>query len=112
MKSHNLVFTRKSGLSAIENLWLVQIDMIDDESGLEDALKGIEASVSDWVRETPEGAAAWEESCEDFNIGDFFCSPLPRRSPFLLRHGIDAVSLVYQMSEGEEICFDRVLVSL
>lgn len=107
---HNLTFIRKSGLNVIENLWVVEIHMIDPADGLDDALRGLEHAVTDWVLETDTGRDAWEKSSEDFNIADFFLHYAPGIMKFLWRHGIHSVVLVYQLGEGEEVEFDHILV--
>jgi len=107
---HNLTFIRKSGLNTIENLWVVEVQMIDPAAGLDDALIALERAVTDWVIETDTGKEAWEQSSEDFNIGDFFTYYTPGFMKFLWRHGIHYVGIVYQLGEGEEVEFDRVLV--
>lgn len=111
MKSHYFAFTRKHGFSEIETLWLVKIDLINMESGLDDALQALTASVTNWIKETEEGREAWEESCEDFNVGDLFLQSRELLRPFLEKYGIAGVDLVYQLSEGEEVSFDRILVN-
>jgi len=109
-RKHNLSFIRKSGLNTIENLWVVEIIMIDPAAGLDDAWRGFKQAVTDWVLETDTGRKAWEDSCEDFNIGDFFVYYTPSIMQFLWRHGIHSISIVYQLAEGEEVPFDKVLV--
>jgi hypothetical protein len=38
--------------------------------GKQDFFKVLKRAVTRWVQETPEGHEAWEDSCDDLNIGD------------------------------------------
>jgi hypothetical protein len=109
-KSHDLAFIRRRGLGELSNLWVVRITLTDPESDKDDALRALKAAVTDWVVETKEGDAAWEQSCEDFNIGDFFCYVTTNLREFLARHGVADIELRYQLGEGEDVSFDELLV--
>lgn len=58
-----------------------------------DVLKAIHECMTAWYK-TEEGHAAWEYSCEDYNIGDWLCGTHPddeftSRYGFVLNPGTD-----------------------
>ncbi|MEZ8292733.1 hypothetical protein AB6D11_02645 [Vibrio splendidus] len=69
MKTTNILFTR------IDKTFIDAISLVEfkHEDGLtEDGiLKVFDRALSDWMNKTVEGRAAYDESCGDFNIGDF-----------------------------------------
>lgn len=36
----------------------------------EQVLERVQEAVTDWILESQDGMKAWQDSCEDFNIGD------------------------------------------
>jgi hypothetical protein len=43
----------------------------------DDAMKLIRQAIKDWLKNTPEGQKAWEDSVHDFNWGDFMLYAIP-----------------------------------
>ncbi len=72
----------------------------------EGVLHHLQLALTAWINETPQGRAAWEASCEDFNIGDLDTlqdSHKASLQPFLQSQGIlGTLSLV---ADGGD-CFD------
>jgi hypothetical protein len=70
-------------------------------------------AVSDWVVDTKLGRKAWEESCEDLNIGDLMLHDAFEDAEFgriLHRHGILLAAAAVVPRDGEAP-FDSTLVS-
>lgn len=70
MKSkHTIIFTRveRGSLVNAAILYLVTAQMVETST----AKELFEKALSRWVNTTESGKTAWEESREDFNIGDF-----------------------------------------
>lgn len=75
------------------------------------AWEAFRKSVTQWVRETTNGAEAWESSVEDFNIGDF--QDVHADDEFLAiaeSHGLTAVLTQITAYDGFRD-FDEVLVN-
>lgn len=72
----------------------------------EGVLHHLQVALTAWINETPQGRAAWEASCEDFNIGDLDTLQDTHKAslqPFLQSQGIlGTQSLV---ADGGD-CFD------
>lgn len=109
---HEFAFVRKHGLNGIENLVVVRVEVFDDSLELGDVLTSFTNAITDWVVETEEGNAMWDYSREDFNIGDYLSADDRTLRPFLERHGIHAVTTIYELAAGEEVPYDTVLVDV
>ena len=97
---------------------LVQVNVDDTfndsghstESG---AVQGaVVSAVTDWINETESGRKAWEESCEDFNIGDL-CECLDDESlrARLSRYGIGGMEICITDGSESQWTFDEILVN-
>lgn len=104
----DLVFTRNQKFH-LENLLILRFTHTENLQNEEEVLEALERAVTEWVETTPEGREAWEDSCEDFNIGDFCCQEDPQLQDCLKTHGIHSVETRFELVESQEISYDRIL---
>lgn len=78
----------------------------------EDALKRLRGAITDWVNQSEEGAKAWKESSQDFNIGDLaHHDSSPTLGRHLERHGIFYLTLEVADPRPRAIEYDAKLVN-
>jgi len=102
IREHTILFTRDGGSDGVTDAAHCSFRCKDT-----DGKKALSRAVTKWVETTEEGRAAWEESCEDFNIGDLACH---QSQELLAEWGIH--DLKVQVMAGAESWdyFDRHLV--
>jgi hypothetical protein len=84
-----------------------------DDLDVDSVLGLLRDAVTDWVRETDEGRTAWEDSEEDFNIGDFDdLGEAESFRPFMRRHGIVRIMRLYLGDMLDAFPYDTVLPRL
>lgn len=77
-----------------------------------EALKRLRGAVTDWVAQSEEGAAAWKESSQDFNIGDLaHHDSSPILGGYLARRGIFFLELDVADPQPRAIDYDAKLVN-
>jgi hypothetical protein len=64
MKQHSTALVRQ------EAGRVTTVAIASFESEGDDPMQELKRAVTSWIDKTPEGREAYEESCEDFNIGD------------------------------------------
>ena len=77
----------------IEHSCLVTVEFVDDrELSVTETIDLIRKAVTTWIIETDAGKEMWEGTCEDFNIGDFFCHEVHEDLlPYLNSVGIKSI---------------------
>lgn len=65
INKHTVLFVRHSGFDLIAHAVICRFSSYSNNGKI--ALQG---AVTAWIDQTDEGASAYAESCEDFNIGD------------------------------------------
>lgn len=70
-KKHELLFTRQEGLDGIDTAALLILSTGDEITPVEEAKARFVAACTEWLRDTKPGQAAWADSVQNFNIGDF-----------------------------------------
>ena len=85
-QSHIIILPRRE-----ENL--IAIVRCDCRGSINEVMNKIVTAVTNWVKDTVEGAEAWTFSSEDFNIADLsseLCHPESRKviAPFLTEQGV------------------------
>lgn len=86
----------------------VENDALRTEGAFLDALIG---ALSRWVRETQTGRDAWEESSEDFNVGDLSnYHGDPSLTPILADVGIMDLRVKVYSADRSTWTFDTVLI--
>lgn len=105
-----IVFARTStsifSESAIENLVELEVKCASnfEEITSERVFDAIAKAVTNWATSTEEGKVAIEESCEDFNIGDFLSYYEDEELKEALKEeGIIDIKVVYELSSKETI---------
>lgn len=69
------------------------------------------AAVTKWIKETDEGARAWEYSAEDFNIGDYANYESDEAlNQYLAEQGL-SVSINIVNDENNTLAYDTVLAN-
>ena len=113
MKLQHLTFIRNDGLKGLDRLLVMAFKTRDDLAKPSDVLAALRRALSKWASTTEEGRAAWEESSEDYNIGDFLgdCEN-PQVLALLQEEGILHVEVAYELSSQEEVSYDRILMSV
>lgn len=101
MHHHSIIFTRQGNFGKVTD---VAICVFKSEN--ENAKEALCKAVSSWVRNTPDGLTAWEDSCEDFNIGDLSVCQSPN---LLNEHGVYELHVQVFSGENWEY-FDKHLV--
>lgn len=71
MQTHTIHFARNEGKHGITLLGALQVSTPNSILTTADALAALELSITQWVAETEEGRNSWDNSCSDYNIGDF-----------------------------------------
>lgn len=67
--------------------------------------------MTEWVSQDPEGQKLWIRTTEDLNIGDLATVEMDRLAPYLRRHGILELHVLYCGGvTGRGFSFDTVLV--
>lgn len=96
MKKHTHVFIRQDCLEvdAVGILTIIDEDHQPERLASE-AMSALKKAITRWVANTFEGAAAYEASSEDYNIGDFVDDfRRPSLAPYLARFNIHSVELM------------------
>lgn len=110
-KQHIHAFIRPEGMS-VDAVGVLTIHDRDDiaERSASAALSALESAITQWVKQTAEGLAAYQTSSEDYNIGDFV-DDYDRKElkPFLKEHGIDSLEL-QTLCPDQTNTYDRHLV--
>jgi hypothetical protein len=84
----------------LENLMFVDVTFVDG---------AIEDACTKWVNETQFGRDAWEESSEDFNIGDMAIGMCPSLRSYLFEEGIAEIE--FEQAERNQLnYYDQKLV--
>lgn len=77
-------------------------------------LQNLKEALAHWMRSTPEGKAAWERSCEDFNIGDLAGEDFSEGSvlgSILAAHGITNLDItISSQHKAHGWTYDTVLI--
>jgi hypothetical protein len=77
---------------------------------MEEVLSRVQSAVTDWIIETDEGKRAWQDSVEDFNVGDLSLELCAQLHEHLRSWGILNVSV---SSPDHDVCpawnYDTVL---
>ena len=109
---HTFLFTRGGGLQGVTAAAILTVETSNPEaSSHAAAFAWFRCAVTDWLKETKEGRDAWEESVQDFNIGDFVSSMVMVGKAFseiAARRGI-IVQDAYTIAWDQCVPFDRVL---
>jgi hypothetical protein len=83
------------------------VDGIDKNAN--DTYTAIEDACTKWVNETQFGRDAWEESSEDFNIGDMAIGMCPSLRSYLFEEGIAEIE--FEQAERNQLnYYDQKLV--
>jgi hypothetical protein len=110
MTTTQLLFVRHEGVDVIDALMVVGVDHDGRFKDPREAFNAVRDAVTAWMVGSADGREAWEQSGEDFNIGDLLaggCSGSLR--PFLEDRGISDLRADYQLGENEEVHYDTVL---
>jgi len=80
-------------------------------------LKALKQAITEWVKNTPEGKSAWEQSSKDFNVGDLSLEPTHSKSSlwtWLDRAGIQnlRIETISHSNTCEAWSYDTVLADL
>ena len=110
---HTFLFTRQEGLGGIVRsaATLTLGTEAPSADTHHEALNRFMRAITDWIRETDVGREAWEDTCQDFNIGDacnWGLKTSPTFAPFADRHGIVILELD-TIAWDQHVAFDRVL---
>jgi hypothetical protein len=106
--THEITFVRHDpDVFSMARLKLVALRKFPDKEAV---VRALTSAVTDWIIETDEGKEEWEDSSEDFNIGDLDTAMTEKLPPFLMRHGIQYIE-IDMMSGLDEQNYDRVLVN-
>lgn len=105
---HTILFTRENepDVNAI-------LTLSSDAELAEVALRQFHRALYRWLTTTVKGNDLCEETCHDFNIGDYACYDVsipedPTFRKFLLEEGVQVISLA---SADYRATYDRVLCS-
>lgn len=74
-----------------------------------DVVRALRQGVTAWIENYPSGLKAWEESSEDFNIGDFCSTEDFQLQACLEARGILSVETLYELCQGEDLSYDSAL---
>jgi len=107
-KKTHIAFTRKSShqIDLLRVLGFTHTQALKSEQEVLDALQ---KAVTHWIETTPQGLAAWEESCEDFNIGDLCSCEDFELQASLKSHGILSIETIYEFTPNQEVDYDKIL---
>jgi hypothetical protein len=108
----DLAFTRTNefNIETLRVLRFTHLQSLKNEDSTEEAvLEALEKAVSLWIETTPTGLAAWQESCENFNIGDFCTHYDFQLQASLEAHGIHSIETLFELSPNQEVAYDKVL---
>jgi hypothetical protein len=105
MKSQILTFIRMDSFD-VGNLVAVEVYLEDPAL---DALTQLKKAVTEWVETTQEGIEEWDNSCEDFNIGDLLTARTNELDPILIKHGICGIETKYELTRDEIVPYDTIL---
>jgi hypothetical protein len=94
----------------LENLMCVDVKLAEGvELTTKEAYEAIEDACTKWANETTEGRNAWEDSSEDFNIGDLACGMCPSLRTYLLEKGIEDIE--FEQADRDQLnYYDQVLI--
>lgn len=109
-KTHTQVFIRQN--QEVENVAiLVMVDRPTTPARTsEEAMEALEAVITQWVAQTPEGRESYEMSARDYNIGDFMHDfENPEVVARLFNAGFQSVQ-IDSITPDESQPFDRLLV--
>ena len=110
MSSHEFCFIRQEGLGNIAALVVLRIVTTKD-STRDGALDSLQTGCTEWAKATLSGRNAWDDSAEDFNVGDLILHLDNEALKGCLHvEGIESVGVVYEFYEGQAVSFDRVLI--
>jgi hypothetical protein len=106
-------FIRREGLD-ITTIAILSV-ILTRKVSVTTIIKTLTDLLTKWVKDTPEGRTAWQDSCADFNIGDYalceeqFLSWVPHAK--LAAKGIQDIKLLSCGDNQEVINFDKILVN-
>ena len=80
--------------------------------GINEFLDALKQAVTNWIKTTTEGRQAWENSSQDFNIGDLANENIGPINAYLKHHGIAIDDINVFSMDCSAGCweFDTVLV--
>lgn len=109
MNTHKHVFIRQDGQD-VDAVAILLIQDNDGNRGAAAGLQAVERAITRWVKETPEGREAYEESSEDYNIGDFVDDYQSESlAAYLIKEGIAGLDLT-TLCPDETNTYDHHLV--
>lgn len=104
-------FIRKDGCR-IDQLAVIQFTHDEKLKTAAAVLEAFERGITDWVESTVRGKKAWDYSSEDLNIGDMLGEEENEDlNSRLRREGISIWRCSYQLSEEEEVSYDKILAT-
>lgn len=93
----------------LENLMCIDIEFTDKKMDATETYTAIEDACTKWANETPEGRKAWEDSSEDFNIGDLAIEICPTLRSYLYKEGISEIE--FEQAERSQLnYYDQHLI--
>jgi hypothetical protein len=113
MKSLNIIFIRAEGIGHIETLRVASVETRYKTEG--DTLDAIDRALSSWMEKTVAGKKAWEESVDDFNVGDLFMhinkngNAVSSLAVYLKREGIGKIKDLLDVGNSSVFEFDKRL---
>lgn len=94
MHTHELIFTRQEGLRGVTTVAVVQAEVMASMSD-EDCLGALKRAVTEWILQDPYGQDLWMRTSKDLNIGDLSSIETDWLMPYLRRHGIVDLHILY-----------------
>lgn len=110
MFTYNYILPRTEGMKGLTLVAFISLShpVIKDKKEL---FSLFEASITEWVKATDSGAIAWEESCEDFNIGDFAQNDNNSELAEILKDNKITINHFFIDGPEDDLCYDRILVN-
>lgn len=92
----------------IEHMVVVRFELMERDI---EPIQALSKGCSQWAHNCSSGAQAFEESCWDFNIGDFLSIREDKDLNFYLNHeGIQKIEVIGEYSPEQHVPFDKILI--
>lgn len=110
MHQQQLAFIRYEGIQGLDCLLVMEFKTAQP-MGRDAIMAALRRALTKWAETTAEGREAWEQSSEDYNVGDFLgdCET-PEVLRLLADEGILGIEVIYQLSSSEEVSYDALLM--
>jgi hypothetical protein len=106
-----ITFVRKD-IATIEDMVIVKFTHKNRLKTPREVLEAFTHGITKWVETTNGGRKMWEYSSEDLNIGDLLSLGKDKSLKKNLKQvGIKKWKPIYQLVNGEEVSYDKVLAS-